>query len=276
MLRGSFGLFILCLSLFVGQASAQSYFADVALENPRANLGLMKRLLQDRADLADARKQPQNFYQVDTCMYAEGSANSARQSYVANMEAIAWNELYMATSFRSAGYPDQVWEEPLRAAMDKQVDVISDLFRNGRGIDISNVKTILKPYERRIVAALESYRRSQNPRLPQYYAVGMCGGDWIGFVKLRSDPPGAAIRVITDFNYKLCRSRGIDPYTGGCNDLWKTVGPSTQLPQGTYRYKAQWPSGRSECDRAEFIHTSANADRADPYTLKQTNQYCAQ
>jgi hypothetical protein len=133
------------------------------------------------------------------------------------------------------------------------MDVLVD-HRNKR-LDLleeNSVRPPVIPYERQLVDALESYRARHDPSLPSPSPLReSCGGDYVGYVHLATDPADGSVRVIREFYFKLCNKTGISPYSDRC-DKWLKTESRTQVPVGTYLYEARWPDGHSECDRIEL------------------------
>jgi hypothetical protein len=103
--------------------------------------------------------------------------------------------------------------------------------------------------------------------------VGAVRWRFVGFVKLKSSPDGANIRIIREFYYKLCQATGIQPYSDNCNK-WSVVASTRDVPGGIYYYLVSWPNGHAECDRIEF--TGATPEEDDKtITIRQSGKGCA-
>jgi hypothetical protein len=214
-------------------------------------------------------------YSIDTCMYTRGEYRIDRKaSLIEYFGAIAQNQRVMEGNLLKAGYPREVWESLVNGMINEQINIVAGKIRTGSDPDIvAGTKRALTPAEQRLVAALQSYRRRVG-QLPEVYNSGLCGGDWIGYVKLRSNPAGAWMRVISTFNFRVCRAGGFDPYSG-CDDLWTVVGRSTQLPQGKYVYTARWGSGPIECHSMEFMNEGFS-NEPELIVIQQSNKACSQ
>jgi hypothetical protein len=213
-------------------------------------------------------------YSIDTCMYTHGEYTTDRKArLIEYFAAIATNQRVMEGTLLKAGYPREVWESLVNGIINQQINIVAGRVQAGDDDIVAGTKRDLIPAEQRLLAALQSYRRKVG-KLPEVTNSSLCGGDWIGYVKLRSNPAGAWIRVIPIFNFRVCRAGGFDPYSG-CDDLWTVVGRSTQLPQGKYVYTARWGSGPTECHSMEFVNEGFS-NEPELIVIQQSNKACGQ
>ena len=74
-----------------------------------------------------------------------------------------------------------------------------------------------------------------------------CGGGEMS-VKIKSDPPDAKIRIISDFDWQLCRDLKRDPWNPETCWGWSRI-VTKKLPLiGIYRYVAEWKDGKTSRD----------------------------
>ncbi|HEX5935485.1 MAG TPA: hypothetical protein VFY63_15090, partial [Pseudorhizobium sp.] len=102
--------------------------------------------------------------------------------------------------------------------------------------------------------ALVDYQNANPSNPAQLDLLDWCGGDFVGYVKVVSNPPDAAIKLLTQFSFEVCEALGKDPYSNDCED-WRQV-TSEAIPAGLYKYVAAWPTGEVTCETVDL--TPAN------------------
>ena len=152
---------------------------------------------------------------------------------------------------------------------------IDDIVRRRQNrTNFDSIRQATLPFEQRLARALNDYRTAHNTSLIKFYVQDFCGGDWVGYVKVRSNPPGAAIRLIGEFYFKYCEATEIPPYSPSCT-RWAAIGQNHEVPQGLYRYMAIWPDGHTDCDRID-IPLSAADDALKPVVIQRSGLGCKQ
>ena len=139
--------------------------------------------------------------------------------------------------------------------------------------DVAGIKRAILPYERELAARMNAYRKQTGRPLARPEVWDSCGGDYVGFVKLKSLPAGATIRLIREFYFKFCQATGIQPYSDRC-DKWSVIPSTRDVPGGIYRYLVSWPGGDTECDRIEFSGASPEEDDK-VVTINRSGRGCA-
>ena len=219
------------------------------------------------------------FYLINTCMYSDDDRGTNDHQFMVNLYAIAGIEIETAWGLIHAGYPEAVWREALDSLTRRQVAVNAQRLKQGRSLrDITLIRKAVLQQERELLGVLEKYRRQSSNKMPQYEIGdnGMCGGDWIGFVQIRTLPRNGTVRLIREHFFQLCALSKRDPYSAECN-MWSYAGPTSAFPQGTYRYLARWGKGVEECNKVELVHSGEDAVRGRVMisTIRETKQPCA-
>lgn len=257
--------------VFTGQVDALAAGANRSRDMPavQTSAGLRAAILQDPRVLVAAGNRALDNMQVapmffpgeqlflDTCfLLLDGGSQD--DVFIERAQAASLYHYRVARALAKAGYPETVWKTPLARLTNARMDVLAD--RRKRRLDLlddNSVRTPVVAYERQLVEALAGYRARHAPALPAPADLPpACGGDYVGFVRIATDPAGGAVRLIREFYFKLCGAMGIPPYSDRC-DKWTAAAGGTQVPIGAYHYSARWPDGHSECDR---IEVDANPD----------------
>jgi hypothetical protein len=70
-------------------------------------------------------------------------------------------------------------------------------------------------------------------------------------VTIRSEPPGARVRLISDYDWRLCDALNHDPWDPAKCWGWTALPANGAMLSGTYRYQADWPDGKSSRDTVD-------------------------
>lgn len=236
-------------------ATAPASLRTAILQNPHMLIAAGDRAWEEMRERPTLSDQHQLFLETCDVLLDGGSQDDV---FIERAQFASSYHYGVAQALAEAGYPAQVWKAPLDRLTNARMDVLVD--RRRRGLDLldeNSVRAPVIPYENQLVAALESYRARNGRSLPSPAPLPpVCGGDYVGYVHIATDPSGGVVRVIREFYFKLCGVTGIPPYSDRC-DKWLVTGSGTQVPVGSYRYAARWPDGHSECDRIEL---GANPD----------------
>jgi hypothetical protein len=214
---------------------------------------------------------------VSGCLYTESSQTaSADDQFVDLLESIAWRYKSIADGLARAGYPRAIWHQPLSDLVHAQIDEIARRRPLGvQSLDINAINRATRDYQLRVVRAVNNYRLDYAPSLRKASAEGTsCGGDYIGYVKIRSNPVSGLVKVINEFKYKLCELSDFanrSAFSDQCN-MWDTARPDLEFPQGTYYYYVKWGNGNSECHKVKLTYQAS--DVTPTFTVKPTNQAC--
>ncbi|KWT98107.1 hypothetical protein WDL1P1_00472 (plasmid) [Variovorax sp. WDL1] len=162
---------------------------------------------------------------------------------------------------RSARFPENVFEPVLTALEALVLENIERRLQQQPTLHTDAGLTILytsddRRFARRQWLALErtfalrwaghlnSLPPGEQRELPiyafHYGCLAAGGSDY----QVTSDPPGASIRLISDFDWQVCRARNADPWNPDKCAGWSILVQPSALLIGTYRYHATWPSGK--------------------------------
>jgi hypothetical protein len=264
-------LFIVACWLLNASAFAQSAsLRQRIFQNPHAEIETSIRIVQSTS--RDNTSRP-NEIPIDSCAYVQQWGDSRDDDFLEHFELIAAHYVHMERTLASAGYPEDVWRPVLLRLRQAQIDEIVRR-RNGRLDlrDINGVRGAALPYERQLATAMNSYRARAGRPLPPPNVWGQCGGDYVGYVKIKGSPPGATIRLIREFYFKHCQLTNIPPFTDRC-DKWTLIPATRDVPGGTYYYMVSWPNGPTECDRIDFIGATPEQD-GKVITITRTGKAC--
>ena len=243
------------LSLPIAQVALSEEQASLIDSAKRDPLGLMQRFKaawEQFPDEISAGANAPRIFQLDSCLYTDDVLNKDRDhNFMVSLQETAGRELLLASELKRAGYPETSWRAALDDFIKAEVAIISKRQVDGKDFNIASIKKLMRPQEKAFRRVLNEYRRSSRKRLPQFDDVPFCGGDFIGFFKVKTSPRGGTVRLIREYFFQLCRLAGIDPYSNKC-DMWLAASASAEFPQGVYRYVAHWGDGAEECDKADF------------------------
>ena len=211
---------------------------------------------------------------IDFCMYNSEWGETRDDDFLEHFQHIVQMRVAMSKSLLAKGYPAQVFAAPLLAISSAYLREIDRRRKGGLDLrDNQGVKAAVLPFERQLAERMTAYRKASAPDLATPTVWTKCGGDYVGYVKMKSAPDGGSIRIIREFYYKLCSATGIPPYSSGC-DKWAVIPGNRDVPGGIYYYVVNWPNAPEECDRIEF--TGASPDETDKtITINRSGRACA-
>jgi hypothetical protein len=211
---------------------------------------------------------------IDFCMYNSEWGETPDDDFLEHFQHIVQQRVHMSKLLLANGYPGTVIGGPLAAIAARYLREVQRRRKDGLDLrDSTDVKAAILPLERQLAERMNAYREQFAPGLAQPTVWEKCGGDYVGYVKLKSVPDGGTIRLIREFYYKFCAATGIQPLSDGC-DKWSVIAGNRDVPGGIYYYLVSWPNGLTECDRIEF--TGATADENEKtITINQSGKGCA-
>jgi hypothetical protein len=71
--------------------------------------------------------------------------------------------------------------------------------------------------------------------------------------RITTEPPGARVWLLTEFDYKLCQHRGIDPWDLSDCRWREETGKVISVVSGDYRVWADWGNGATTSSRRSFV-----------------------
>ncbi|MEO1700922.1 MAG: hypothetical protein AAFR71_02635 [Pseudomonadota bacterium] len=152
----------------------------------------------------------------------------------------------------------QLMERVLRAAnVDEKVwldDVIAysklgrswAIYRSGQ--DLSIETTQAQQYKGEGYEIVK--RLSEKTGIP----IGGGCGDGEIFTRVASNPPGARIFLISEFDFRICKKQGYDPLANLKDCRWnEETGNSITPVAGNYQIQARWADGHTSISRRSFL-----------------------
>jgi|SRR5581483_1800092 len=207
-----------------------------------------------------------------TCSYALPTGDP----FLVDFGELVSYDVRVAAALSKAGYPTSIWRNDLNRLVADRLSEMVGLKRTGNYGELHTLFNSDLPNERLLVDDLARYRDHGHKTLPNPRGGDIdiyCGGDFIGGVKIVSRPPGASIRIIQAFSYDLCGASGIAPLSDSCND-WISVSDDSEIPEGTYYYRAVWPDGHDNCDQTELVFDGEHEDEIQTVTLSDSGRAC--
>jgi hypothetical protein len=225
------------------------------------------------AEAENPNFEPDREITVNWChVYAEWG-ETRDDDFLEHFEHIAQEHVRMRHTIHADGYPPEAYRNELAGVTTRYLREI--VRRRDSGLDLRDnpgIKRAILPFERGLAERLNAHRERFDRALAQPHLWEQCGGDYIGYVKLRAEPGGATIRLIREFYYKFCQATGIPPLSDGC-DKWTVIPSTRDVPGGTYYYIVSWPNGHTECDRIQFFGASP-AEDDKTITINQSGKGC--
>jgi hypothetical protein len=266
------GMFLLAAWLMSVPALAQSSsLREKIFANPVAEFNNAVRVVA-----ASARNYPRTRggeIAIDWCNYNSEWGETADDAFLEHFEHIVHQRVHMSREILAAGYPGTAFAGALATVAVRYLNEIVRRRNNGLDLrDMAGIKRAILPSERALAERMNSYRQQSDPSLARAALWEQCGGDYVGFVKLKSSPDGASIRIIREFYHKLCQATGIQPFSDKC-DKWSVVARSRDVPGGIYYYLVSWPNKWTHGVRS---HRGATPDESDKViTIRQSGKGCA-
>jgi hypothetical protein len=265
--------------LFTELSLAEKIFRD-----PYGEARILASLGDKESMFSDGGEQGVS-YTLDTCKYPSYEDDLCRRSadglcrltlddqFIGEFSLIVDRRRTFVSAISKAGYPDRVWQPPVDKWFKARIDEISRRRTQKIQFNPAASRVATLHLERRIVQILNDYRRINDPRLPEVDNREICGGDWIGYVALKTDPTGGAIRLIGEYYFKYCRATDIPTFSSSCT-RWTAIALNQHVPQGSYHYMASWPDGVTECDRVTLLRTGNDPDAVETLTIKRSGRGC--
>ncbi|MGJ8572550.1 MAG: hypothetical protein ACSHXI_17815 [Hoeflea sp.] len=195
--------------------------------------------------------------------------NTSFDGPVFNYYYIAFQVEFAKKVLADEGYPASAWRDAL-------IEFEDTALRRARQTD--------DPYELLVsfdlVAQKLAAELGASPRSSRRLSGkkgGECGDG--GFtVEFVSEPDGARLWVLYEFDYLLCQAKGIDPWniSGGSDCPWMetSVGSvdfdsEVYVDSGNYRFVARWPDGHETTGRRKLRASDYTPDRGDVVVIRR-------
>jgi hypothetical protein len=261
------------LSWVVGlPALAQSpSLRERILANPRAEIDKAISVVER----PDYRQHRGGEIAINWCHIYPDWGETADDDFIDHFQHVAHEHVNMRQLLYANGYPPESYRNELAGITLAYLREI--VRRRSAGLDlrdISGIKRAILPFEKHLAESMTRYREQTDATVARPTVWEQCGGDYVGFVKIKSLPDGGTVRLIREFYYKLCQVSGIRPFSDNC-DKWSVIASTRDVPGGIYYYLVSWPGGHAECDRIEFTGASPNEDDK-VVTIRQSGRGCAQ
>lgn len=159
-----------------------------------------------------------------------------------------------------AGYNARLWRPELQAFEEQAVSAAPG---------ISNPYEVLEIFgytAERLASSL-----GPSPRTGKYVTADIGGdcGDARFSVRFESEPAGARLWLITEFDFLLCEAKGNDPWSfNACPWYEETVGEvGLPIDSSNYRYVARWPNGSKTSGRRRLMIDLDDDDWENPVVI---------
>lgn len=273
---GGVGLALLvACCMFGADALAQGLtLKQRILANPQGEIGTAISMVAAAERGSRRERQRGGEIAINWC-HIYGTWHGSRDDhFLEHFEHVAQQYVHLRGQLQAGGYPTEVVRADLNAIVSAYLAELQRRWSSGLDLkDIAGIKRAILPFEQRLGARMNAYRQQSDRTAAQPNVWRECGGDYMGFVKVRTRPADGSVRLIRDFYYKLCQKTGIHPLSNQC-DKWSLVTSSRDVPGGIYYYLVSWPNGRTECDRIEFDGASPAEDEK-VVTIAQSGRECA-
>jgi hypothetical protein len=239
------------------------------LADPRAEIGKAISVVE-RPDYPQHRGGE---IAINWCHIYPDWGETPDDDFLDHFQHVAEEHVHMRQQLYANGYPAESFRDALAGITLAYIREIER--RRNAGLDLrdnAGIKRAILPYEQRLAASMTRYREQTDGTVARPTVWQQCGGDYMGFVKIKAQPDGGTVRLIREFYYKLCQASGIRPFSDDC-DKWSVIASTRDVPGGIYYYVVSWPSGHTECDRIEFTGASPNEDDK-VVTIRQSGRGC--
>jgi hypothetical protein len=244
------------------------------LANPQGEIGPAISMVAAAERASPRERQGGGEIAINWC-HIYGTWHGSRDDhFLDHFQHVAEHYVLLRGQLQAGGYPAEVVRPDLNAIVSAYLAELQRRHTSGLDLkDIAGIKRAILPFEQRLGARMNAYRQQYDRTAPRPEVWQQCGGDYMGFVKVRTRPADGSVRLIRDFYYKLCQKTGIHPLSNQC-DKWSLVTSSREIPGGIYYYVVNWPNGRTECDRIEFDGATPEQDEKI-VTIAQSGRDCA-
>ena len=181
---------------------------------------------------------------ISTCDFYYWGSHSAKHlsEHIDTLARLTYSYVRIYNELSNSEYPIEAW----KPALDRQILTQSRRSADGLGVYWAYES------EKVLASVLDGYDRNLGRDRPyESYLANACGGDSDFGVRVVTDPPGAAVYVMSVFDAKYCNSMGITPFSGNCEGY--LLPPERPISSGTYAFRIIWPDSSEACDHTEFF-----------------------
>ncbi|MBY5658298.1 hypothetical protein [Rhizobium leguminosarum] len=263
-------------------ASLKDDFTTNPTEFFNTNFNALVDIAVDPADTdtdtdtdTDADADAHEEFSLDTCAFNPEISDG----WIERVSTIALYYSRNTDALNEAGYPKDVWEEKLNDVVVYQLDRISGMLSNDTSVPSAGRIGDAYLHELKLYNSVVEYA-NDHPSIKIYPSElkgeDSCGGDFIGNVKVDTQPKAVSFKILSEFSFKLCQSRGQNAYNTECAD-WREIEPDgEEVPAGMYRYWAIWPDGDSTCSLRDLTPAEGwpDPDVVPPMTITKSASSC--
>jgi hypothetical protein len=167
------------------------------------------------------------------------------------LEEIAMQVITMHGTLQREGFERQQWE-PVVQEFEQQAVSIATRY-SGEAGHKAFFDTYLPLLQSKVTNLANSLGPSpRSGRLVSDDVDGECGDGGI-WVQITTLPAGGRVWLMSEFDFRLCRSRGHDPWTSGQCRFNEYTDSDMGLVAGNYQYLAQWPDGTQSRGARSFL-----------------------
>lgn len=167
------------------------------------------------------------------------------------LEEIAMQVITMHGTLQLEGFERQQWE-PIVQQFEQQAASLATRYSGETGHD-AFFDAYLPLLQRTVTHLANSLGPSPlSGRLVSDDVDGECGDGGI-WVQITTLPAGGRVWLMSEFDFRLCRSLGHDPWTSGQCRFNEYTDSDMGLVSGNYRYLARWPDGTESRGARSFL-----------------------
>jgi len=258
----------LAIAFGCSAAAAQTLTASLASDTDGLYATIKEAVQGSYVNAAVKRAIKEKKYILDDCeapgLIASGPSTSELLDLLAG---VAGTAVRVSVDLRKLGYPPEVWETLIQDYERSEIESIRagasrSLTEEEKNELLSSPEFSDKLYKG-LVAASAAYRKA-HPSLVRVVVEGSgCGVGEEVEVTVKTRPPGGSVWFISSFDYKLCKSRNLDPEDRNSCDVWQngTIEGNPPHMLGNYEYVAIWPDRAPARSRLKIGSALNGGDR---------------
>jgi hypothetical protein len=220
--------------------SAKDYYSQIK----KTTHQMFEKELRPLLDFGPKSPYPGN---LARCEGAEGALGVSYYSPIYVATTIALNIEIFNADLDAWKLPRNI-SQPYFTLMDQlAIESLKDRQPNSEAAIENLHKRRMRQFDRlaiRMANDVDVYAKKR-PGMPNIEYAAECG-DGEKEVKILTQPPGAIVRYIPLFLYKVCQGLNIDPDNPKTCAGWLTALNVTEDMVGQYQYVATWPKGNPQ------------------------------